>query len=329
MTGRRGLAGLAVACLLAAYGIGTPQAVLAQPAFPSKPVRIVVPSNPGGPADIVARLVGERLARVWNQPVVIDNKAGASQMIGTEAVARSAPDGYTLLLTPDGPVTINPALFPKLPYDPAKDLSPVAQIVSVPLLLVVNPAVPVATVSELVAHAKANPGKLNFGAGGSTSRMGAEIFKLAAGIDMVHVPYRGSGPMVVALLGNEVQLAFDGITSSIMQVRGGKLRALAVTSPARVASLPDVPTVAESGVAGFEAGTWLGVFVPAGTPKAIVARLNADLAAVLAQPDVAERLVDMGMAVTRSTPEGFAARIAADTDKWGQVIRRAGIKAEQ
>ena len=297
-------------------------------AYPAKPVHLVVPNSPGGPADILARLLAERLSKNWQQPVVVENKAGGALMIGTDAVAKAPPDGYTLLLTPDGPITINPALYSKMAYDPQKDLVPVAKVIWGPLILVVPPSMPATSVAELIALAKAEPGKLNYGAGGTTTRIAAELFRLSTDTDMVHIPYKGSGPLVAALLGNQVQLAFDSVTSSLAQVRAGKLRALAITGDARLPSLPDLPTVAEAGVPGYKAGTWIALFAPAATPKDVVDRIHAEVAKVLAEPDVQAKLDNLGMTPAPESNAAFAAEIAADTKKWGDVIRKAGITAD-
>lgn len=296
--------------------------------YPTRPVHIVVPTGPGGPTDILARLLAERLSVTWGQGVVVDNKAGAAQMIGADAVAKAAPDGYTLLLASDSSITINPGLYPKMTYDPQKDLRPVSKLVVLPLVLVVHPSVPARSVTELVELARGTPGKLNFGSGGGTSRMGAELFRIMTGTEMTHVPYKGSGPMVMGLLGNEVQLAFDGVSSSLPQIRAGKLRVLAVSGARRLPALPDVPTVAEAGVAGYESGAWLGLLAPAQTPPSIVARLQADVGRVLRDPQIAQRLSELGMDVVLSTPEAFAHDISAETAKWKNVIRRAGITAD-
>ncbi len=297
----------------------------ASEAFPTRPVRIVVPTGPGGPTDILARLISERLSRTWGQSVVVENRAGAAQMIGADAVAKAAADGYTLLLASDSSITINPGLYPKMPYDPQKDFQPVSKLVALPLVLVVNPSVPANSVSELIALAKAQPGKLNFGSGGGTSRMGAELFRLMTNIEMVHVPYKGSGPMVTGLLGNEVQLAFDGVSSSMAQIRGGKLKALAVSGTRRLPALAETPTVAEAGVPGYESGAWLGLLAPARTPAHVVTKIQSDFARVLRDPQVTDRLADLGMTLVLSSPESFTQDIALEIDKWRGVIRRAGV----
>jgi tripartite-type tricarboxylate transporter receptor subunit TctC len=260
--------------------------------------------------------------------VVVDNKAGAAQMLGADAVAKSPADGHVLLLASDSAITINPSLYARMPYDPQKDLRPVAQVVSLPLVLVVHPSVAANSVQELVRLAKSRPGGLAFGSGGATSRMGAELFRAMAGVDMLHVPYKGSGPMVLALIGNEIQLAFDGISSSLPHIRSGRLKALAVSGRSRVAVLPDVPTVAEAGVVDYEAGAWLGLFAPIGTPADHLAKLHADTGRVLEDASVRERLAQLGMTPVMADGEVFATQIRGETVKWSRVIRQAGITAD-
>lgn len=323
----RFIAAAAATTLTIAAVFGFTQTALAQ-TFPAKPVRIIVPAGAGGPADMLGRLLAERLTRAWGQPVLIENKAGAALMLGADYVAKAAPDGYTLLLTPDGPLTINPALYPKMSYDPQKDLVPLAKLVTLPMVLVVHPSVAAKDTAELIALARSQPGKLNFGAGGSTSRMAAELFRTMTSTDMVHVPYKGSGPMVNGLLGNEVQFAFDGIPSSMAQVKGGRLRALAITGSTRLAALPNLPTVAESGLPGYEAGTWIGLFAPAGVPKDVSNRVYAELAAVMAQQDLKDRLNELGMTPDVAPGEKFAPQIKADAAKWTALIKKAGITAD-
>ncbi|UUX95327.1 tripartite tricarboxylate transporter substrate binding protein [Aquabacterium sp. J223] len=313
---------------MGAIGLSAVRAQSPTPPFPTRTVRLVVPTGPGGPTDLLARMLAERLQAQWGQTVIVDNKAGAGQMIGADAVAKAAPDGHTLLLASDSAITINPGLYPKMPYDPQKDLQPVSQLASLPLLLVVHPSVPATSVEELIRLAKARPGALAYGSGGATSRMGVELFRTLAGIDMLHVPYKGSGPMVQALVANEVQLAFDGVSSSLQQVRSGRLRALAVGGRQRLVALPDVPTVAESGGLDYEAGAWLGLFAPAGTPREVVLRVQADAARALDGVAMRERLSQMGMTAVLSMPEPFGAAIAQETVKWTRIIRQAGVTAD-
>jgi len=304
-----------------------PNAAYAQQ-YPTQTVRIIVPAGAGGPTDILARIISVRLTRMWGQSVIVENRAGGAQMIGADAVAKAAPDGYTLLMASDSSITINPGLYTKMPYDPQKDFQPVTKLVALPFVLAVHPSLPAKSVAELIALAKAQPGKLNFGSGGATSRMAAELFKSMAGLDMVHIPYKGSGPMVIGLLGNEIQLAFDGVSSSIAHVRSGQLRALAISGSQRLPALPNVPTVAEAGVPGYESGAWLGLMAPARTSPDIVRKLHADFSKVLNEPEVLVRLAELGMTNVLNTADVFAGQIAVDINKWRGVIRQAGITPE-
>lgn len=321
----RSLGRVAAACVLTLVA----QAGAHAADYPDRPVRIIVPSGAGGPTDMLARLVGERLSRMWKQPVLVDNRPGGAQMIGTDLVAKAAPNGYTLLLTSDGSITINPALYPSMPYDPVADLLPILKVASVPLVMVVHPDVPAKSVGEFVALARKQPGVLNFGSGGGISRMGAELLSFMTDLQMVHVPYKGSGPLVTGLLGNEVQMAFDGASSSLPHIKSGRLRALAISSKQRLATLPDVPTVSESGVAGYESGAWLGLFAPPGTPPQVIDSIRRDFAAVVSAADLQPRLADLGMTPLPSTPSEFASEIRSETAKWAALIKRAGIRADQ
>jgi tripartite-type tricarboxylate transporter receptor subunit TctC len=320
--GRRVLCTLAVSTLLT-----FPVAAFAQD-WPTKPIRVVVAASAGGPADILGRLLAEQLGKGLGQPVLIENKPGAASMIGTEMVAKAARDGYTFLLTNDGPLTINPSLYPRLSYDPQKDLLPVARIATLPLVLVAHPSIPAKSTKELVALAKAQPGKLNYGAGGNTTRLAAEVLRGMTDIDVVHVPYKGSGPMVNALLANEVQFAFDGVASSVAQIKSGRLVALGVTGKHRLPTLPGVPTIAESGLPSYEGGTWIGLLAPAGVPKEVATRMHAELASVMANPEIQERLNALGMVPDLSSGEEFRTQIKSDTTRWADVIKRAGITAD-
>ncbi len=297
--------------------------------FPSKTVHIIVPIAPGGATDSLARVLADRLSRMWKRSVVVENKPGASAMIGTDYVAKAAPDGYTLLLSNDGPITINPALFRKSTFEPLNELTPVSNLASLPLVAVVHPSVPVKSIAELVTFAKANPGKLNFGSGGSTSRMGAELFKSMLSLDIVHVPYKGSGQMVSGLLANDVQMAFDGISSSLPLIKAGKLRALAVSGSVRHAQLPNLPTVDEAGVKGYQTTTWLGLFGPRNLPEDIRSKLAADFASALNEAEVRERVSGLGLEPVGSTPAQFVAQINAESGKWRELIRKTGITGEE
>ncbi len=298
--------------------------------YPSKPIRFVVPYPAGGPLDTVARLLGQKVAESIHQPVIVDNKPGAGGNIGADAVAKAAPDGYTILMGAVATHAINPTLYAAIPYDPVKDFIPVTQIASTPNVLVVNPAVPAANVREFIAYAKANPGKLNFGSGstGSAGHLAGELFKTMAGIDMTHVPYKGAAPAMNDLIGGQIQLMFDNLSSSLAQMRAGKVRALAVTTARRSALAPDLPTIAESGLPGFDINTWFGIFVPARTPREIVDRLHGEFTKALATPDVREKMLNLGAEPVGSTPAEFAAYIRAEGDKYARVIKASGARAD-
>ena len=304
-----------------------------QPAYPAKPIRLVVPFTPGGSTDILARTLGQKLAEAWGQPVVIDNVPGAGGSIGADKVAKAAPDGYTLLMGHIGTLAITPSIYPQLPYDPIKSFEPVAWMARVPNVLAVHPSVPVKSVRELVAYAKANPGRLNYGSGGngSAAHIAMESFKLRSQTFMVHVPYRGAAPAVGDTVAGQVQLIFTGAPVVLPMVKSGKLRALAVSSPRRIASMPDIPTVAESGLpelAGFEADQWYGVVAPAGTPAAIVDRLNTQINASLRSTEVLQRLQAEGAEPTPYPPDVFGRLIASDIARWRPVVQRARIRPD-
>jgi tripartite-type tricarboxylate transporter receptor subunit TctC len=303
---------------------------VAQDAYPSKPVRIVVPYPAGGVADLLPRTVGQKLSEKWKQPVVVENKPGASGNIGMAEVARADPDGYTLALAPTGNLTVNQFLFKDLPFDVARDFQPVTVLATSPNVLVVHPSVPVKTFREFIAYAKANPGKLNFSSPGSGSgaHLAGELLNAEAGISAVHVPYKGMAPAVSDLLGGQVQMMFAGISTVLQHVRSGKLVALAIASPARSSQLPDVPTVAESGLPGFDVTSWYGIVVRTGTPPAIVSRLHADLVEALASADVKAKLATLGLDPLGNTPEEFQRMIAAESRKWSDIVRKASIKAD-
>ena len=298
--------------------------------YPSKPIRFVVPYPPGGPLDTVARLLGQKVSESVKQPVVVDNKPGAGGNIGADTVAKSAPDGYTLLMGAVATHAINPTLYASIPYDPIKDFVPVTQLASTPNVLILNTSVPASSVREFIAYAKANPGKLNFGSGstGSAGHLAGELFKTMAGIDMTHVPYKGAAPAMQDLIGGRVQLMFDNFASANTQVKAGKVKALAVTTARRSSLAPDLPTVAESGLAGFDINTWFGLFVPANTPREIVDRLHAEFTRALAMPDIREKIVNLGAEPVGNKPEEFAAYIKAEGEKYARVIKASGAKAD-
>jgi tripartite-type tricarboxylate transporter receptor subunit TctC len=298
-------------------------------AYPSKPIRIVIPYPPGGGTDIVIRAVSGRLTERLGQPVVIDNRGGATGTIGSEAVARAAPDGYTLLAHTNAGITILPHLNKKLPYDPIKDFAPVTLAASSPYLFVVNPKIPATSVAQLIALAKAKPGELNYASSGNgaSTHLAGLLFCQMTGVKMVHIPYKGSGPATTELLAGQVQMRFSSIPPVLPHVRTGRLRALAVTSARRFSLLPDVPTVADT-VPGFEVDSWYGVFAPTGTPPAIIKKLNADFAAALSLPDVKALLATDGSEVVASSPERFGAIIRAEFARWEPVVRESGAKID-
>lgn len=303
--------------------------VAAQP-YPSKPIRLVVPFPAGGTTDILAREVGQRLSLSLGQPVVIDNRPGAAGNIGSELVAKSVPDGYTLLMATVGTHAINPNLYARIPYDHVKDFAPVVLVASVPNVLEVTPSLPVNSVADLIKLAKEKPGQINFASSGSGTsiHLSGELFKTMAGVDMTHVPYKGSAPAITDLIGGQVQVMFDNLPSSLPQIKAGKLRAIAVTSAQRAPALPDIPTIAESGLPGFEATSWFGIVAPAGTPPAIIARINADVNQWLQSPEAKEKLLAQGAVAAGGSPEQFAAYIQAETEKWGRVVKASGAKVD-
>lgn len=295
--------------------------------YPAKPVRVIVPFAPGG-VDVTARLVADRLTAALGQPFVVENRPGAGGSVGAKVAASSDPDGYTLMFSTPGPVVVSPLINRNAGYDTMKNFAPVAMVSQSPLLLVVHPSVPAKTVKELVAHAKANPGKVHFPSPGfgTQPHLVGEMFKSMTGADLVHVPYRGSAPAITDLLGGQMQLYFDNFANVLQHVRSGKLKALAVTGDARAARLPEVPTMAQSGYGGIAATYWNGLLAPAGTPAAIVARLNAAVNQAVATPELSAALRKLGSDPKTGTSQEFAAFIAAEVQRWGKVVRAANIK---
>ena len=312
-----------------ALGLGAlPFAVSAQ-TYPARPVRLVVPFPPGGPTDIVARAIAQQLQDQWSVPVVVENRPGAGAIIGMDAVAKAAPDGYTLLLGSNS-LALNKSLYSKLPFELERDFAPVILITRIPNVLVVHPQVPAGSVAELVALAKAKPGQLNYASVGTGTgpHLFAELFISQTGVKLVHVPYKGTAPAVGDLLAGQVQLLFDSLATALPNIRAGKLRALGVTSAARAQAAPDIPTIAESGVPGYEATGWFGIAVTGGTQESIVTRLNADLARALESAAVRDRLQRLGGEVVGGSPAQFAGFIRAEMNKWDKVIRDSGIRAD-
>ena len=308
--------------------VGVPHAT-AQ-GYPTKPVRIINPFAAGGGLDALLRPLAQKLSEGLKQPFIIDNKAGANGMIGSELVAKAAPDGYTLLAGTTGALSLNAIVYPKLPYDPVRDFAPISNFAESGFLLSVHPSVPAQNVQELIALAKSRPGELTYATFGvaSSSHLLAELFSMAAGVKMVHVPYKGSAPAVADLVAGQVMLMFDSMQSQMPQVRAKRLRALGLAAAKRSAAAPEVPTLAEAGLPGVEGGSWYGLLAPAGTPREIVERLHAEVRKALAAPEVRERFESVGTEPLGNTPEEFAAQIRADIEKWGRVVRAADIRAE-
>ena len=298
--------------------------------YPVKPVRIVVPFAPGGPADLLARLLAQKLGDGWGQPVVVENRTGAGGNIGMEAVARATADGYTLLIAPTGNLTVNPSLFTKLGYDPIRDFAPITQLATVENVLVVNAALPVRSVQELVQLAKQKPGIYTFAspAVGSQAHLAGEFLRIATGIELIHVAYKGTGPALNDLLGGQISMMFSQTSSAIPHIRAGKLRALGVASLKRSTALPDVPTVAEQGLANFEAVSWYALMAPAGTPAEVLTKLHVDSARAIRAADARERLSALGAEAVGGTPAELAAIIRTETVRWARVIKDAGVRAE-
>ena len=297
--------------------------------YPARPIRIVVPQTPGASTDMTARLIAQRLSPVLGQPVIVENRPGAGSIVGTEIVAKATPDGHTLLVVASS-IVLNPILQKNLPFDPQRDLALIAQLSSFPNLLVVHPAVPAKTVQELVALAKAKPGTLNYGSAGTATgtHLSAELFKYMTGTDMVHVPYKGGGAAIPALLGGQVQLMFSTTVAALPQVRAGKLRALGVTSAKRTPSAPDVPTIAEAGVPGYDHSAWNGLFAPAKTPRAIISRLNGEVVQILHSPDIKAIFLKEGAESVGNKPEEFAAILKSESMKWTKLVQASGMKAD-
>lgn len=299
-------------------------------AYPTKPIRMIVPFPPGGPTDVVARLIGIKLSERWGQQVVIDNRAGAGGTIGAEMAARAAPDGHTLVMGSTANMAVNVTLYPKLSYDPVKDFIPVNLAAITPNLFVVHPSHPANNVREFIALAKAKPGTINYATGGvgTPSHLAAELFKTMAGIEMNHVPYKGSIPALTDIMGGQVTLMFDSMASALPLVQSGKLKALAQTGSKRVGALPDLPTVAESGLPGYEVAGWFGVFAPAGTPREVVNKLSTEISRILALPDVKARYSALGAEPGPGNPDEFAAFLKSEITKWAKVIRESGAKLD-
>jgi tripartite-type tricarboxylate transporter receptor subunit TctC len=316
-----------LAFVLAAFALISP----ARADYPdkTKTIRIVVPYTPGGFNDTLGRIVAQKFTEDWGVTTVVENRPGGGTLIGTDAVAKAPADGYTLLVVAF-PFAVNPTLYVKLPYETVKDFAPLILAGQTPNLLVVNNDVPVKSVKELIDTAKATPGSISYGStgSGSSNHLSMELFRLMTGTSLIHVPYKGSAPMVTDLLGGHVQVAFDNVPNVVTQVKAGKLRALAITSPERAPSLPEIPTVAEAGVPGYDVGVWFGLVAPAATPPDVLAILNAELNKILAMPDVKQKFADQGVDPVGGTRERFAQHISAQIEKWGKVVKESGAKVE-
>ena len=319
----------AIVCVIAGVLSLAPPLAVAQ-AYPSKPIRLVVPFPAGGSLDVVARAIGQKLSEAWGQPVVVDNRPGAGGNIGADLVAKSPPDGYTILEGALSTHAVNVSLYTRLPYDPVRDFEPITLVAVTPNVLVLNPSVPANDVKELIAYAKANPGKLSFASGsnGSAGHLAGELFKTEAGVDMVHVPYKGAAPAMQDLLAGRVQLMFDNLANSMQQVRAGKLKALAVTTAHRSTLVPDLPTLSEAGLPGFDISTWWGFLAPAGTPKEIVAKWNAEVARILATPEMKAFFAQQGAEPSPTSPEAFGAMIQSEIVKYAKIVKASGAKVD-
>lgn len=314
--------------LAAGAGLATTQSP-AQDAWPRRPIRLILPFPPGGGTDILGRIIAEKLGADLGQPVVVENRGGAGGNVGAEAAAKSAPDGYTIVLVAPS-LAISPSLYSKLNYDPLRDFAPVSLVATVPNVMVIPSSIAANTLTEFIALAKSKPGAMNFGSGGSgtSNHLAGELFNIVAGVKLVHVPYKGVNLAMNDALAGQVQLVVIGIPAAAPQIKTGRLRALAVVAPQRAPALPEVPTAAEAGLPEFDVTTWYGVLAPAGTPRPIVGRLNAELVRIMHAPDLKDRLAAMATDPVTSTPEEFAGFLRREIAKWGEVVRRAGLKAD-
>jgi tripartite-type tricarboxylate transporter receptor subunit TctC len=319
-----------IASLTLALALSLVSILAAAQAWPSKPIKYIVPFAPGGTTDILGRTIADKLSIALGQPVVIENKPGAGGGLGAEFVAKAAPDGYTIMGGTISTHAINASLYKDLPYDPVKNFVPITLIARVPNMLVINPNVPAKNVQELVALLKANPGKYTFASSGNgtSQHLSGELFKIQAGVDMQHIPYKGSPPALQDVMGGQVTMTFDNITTAWPLAKDGKLRAVAVTTAKRSSIAPDVPTLAEAGLPGYEIGSWQGVFAPAGTPPEIVKRLNAEIVKIINSPDVQQRLSTLGAEPAPNTPEEFAAMVKLEVVKWADVVKKSGAKVD-
>jgi len=320
---------LAPVFLAAAFSLLAPPS-FAQGAFPSKPIRLIVPSPPGDGSDLMARAIGDKLTQALGQPIVVDNRQGAGGRVGTEAAAKAAPDGYTLIMGNAGSHGINAALYKDLPYDIERDFAPITQVMRAPNVLVINPSLPAKSVAEFIALLKASPGKYSYGSGGngSSAHFTAELFKSMAGVDIAHIPYKGATPALTDVIGGQVAMFMGNLPPAMGHIKAGRVRALAVTTAQRSSLVPDLPTVAEGGLPGFETLAWFGLFAPAGTPPEVVSRIRDEVAKIVQQPDIRERIVTLGGEPVGNTPAEFAAIVRGDIAKWKGVAKAANIVAD-
>ncbi len=327
MNSRRRKIAAALACALALFS----GPAWSQSVYPAKPVRIVVPFPPGQAADTFSRMLAERLTALWGQQVVVENRGGGGGVPGVMAVKEAPPDGYTWLVGTSGTLGVNPSVYAKIPYDPLKDFAPASNIFIVPLIIVAHPSFAPNTVAELVDAAKKAPGRINFASAGpgTAQHMTGELFKSRASVDLVHIPYKGSGPGITDLVGGQVPIMFDSITSAMPHIKSGRAKAIAVTTAQRIPQLPDVPTVAESGYPGFEGVGWSGIVLPAGTPREIVERVSADIQKLLNDPQLRERMIERGGIPDPRTPQGYADFIRSEIEKWAQVAKAANVRLDQ
>ncbi len=323
---RRPMLGALVASLLSLWAAPA----MSQASYPNKPVKLIVPFPPGGGNDVIGRVIAQKLTDRWGQNVVVENRAGANGIVGLQALMQSPADGYTLAVGAAGPLAVNPSLYARLPYDPLKDFTPITNLVNFPLLLVTHPSVAAKNTRELVALAKSKPGQLSYASPGSgnSGHLAGELFNSMAGVKTVHIPYKGQGPALTDLVAGQVQMLYSSIPSVIQQVRNGQLRAIAVGSAQRLPSLPDIPTLSESGVPGYEAYSWVGLVAPANTPADIVKKIHRDVSEILKDKEVADKLNQQGALPVGDTPEEFAVYIKNEIAKWGKVVREANIKVD-
>jgi tripartite-type tricarboxylate transporter receptor subunit TctC len=299
-------------------------------AFPNKPVKLVIPFPPGGSLDNIGRLLAQKISDSWGQPIVVENRPGAGGNVGADAVAKSAPDGYTVVMGALSTHAVNPSLYPRMPYDAVKDFAPISNVAITPNVLTTNAALPVTSLKELIAYAKANPGKVNFGSGsnGSAGHLAGELFKVETGTDVAHIPFKGGAPATQALVAGDTQFMFDNLANAMAQLKGGKIRAIAVTTAQRSKLAPDLPTMAEAGMPGFDISTWFGLLAPAGTPPDVIAKWNTEVVKALNAPDVREKMLAQGAEPAPTTPAEFASFIAREREKYARIIKASGAKVD-